>query len=98
MSLDKKLRVALEEEIDDMIKDPAEREETIRKILVAQGIDPNLDAILSQFSGWCFHKFWTYYILEYDRNPTDDEIDEYIDLMKRRTWEMRQAFLTTRLE
>ena len=96
--MDKTLRVYLEEAFDKFIREPKEYEKAYSILLRMQGIEPNLDAILSFISGYMYGCMIAYYIFTYDRKPTPEEDRAFHELMKRRAWELRQAFIATRIE
>jgi len=98
MGLDKDLRVILEGAFDRLLSEPKEFEEAFSMMLRVEGIEPDLDAILSYISGYMEGLANAYYTIKYDRTMTKEERKEFIDLMRRRAWELRQAFISTRIE
>jgi len=98
MTLDPPLRAALEEAFDDFIREPKEYEKAYSILLRMQGIEPNLDSILSFISGYMYGCIIAYYKFIQDRKPTQEEIRNFFELMKRRAWQLRQAFIGTRIE
>ena len=67
-------------------------------MLAASGIEPNLESILSVIVGYLYGLAELWYASSYLRHINDDEFAEVIKLIKRRAWEMRQAFISTHLE
>jgi len=96
--LDDRARIALESCIDDTFKDLEGYEESVSLILREQGIEPDLESILSFIAGFLNGLAHAYYLREYDRPMNDIELDDLSKIMKRRAWELRQAFMSTRVE
>jgi len=97
LKLDRKIRAAFEEAIDNFIKEP-DSEENISVILQAQGIEPNLETVLSFIAGTAWGLVQGYYVTRHGRMMKTEENEEFIQLMKRRAWELRQAFLSLRMK
>ena len=97
MSLDRVIRLSLEETIDNFIKTPVESEEIVSILLEAQGIEPNLDTILSLIAGTAWGLATGFYLKKYKRIMNKDENIELIQLIKRRAWELREAFIEKRI-
>lgn len=98
MGLNDNLRTALEKSIDNFLKNPEGSEKNVSGVLIKQGIEPKLDTILSFLVGNAFGFVLSWYATKHQRTPTSDEFDDFNQLMKRRAWELRQAFIGTRIE
>jgi len=96
--LDNNVRSLVEEEIDNILKSPKETEEDARFVLTLQGIEPNLETVLSSITGMILGRVMQVYRLIYKRKMTPDELIELVELLKRRAFELRQAFISTRIE
>ena len=96
--LDSEIRAALEESIDNFLEDAEGSEKIISIILEAQGIEPNLETLLSFIVGNAWGLMIAFYTTRYQRGMNDDESKDFIQVMKRRAWELRQAFIGTRIE
>lgn len=68
--LDRQLRLALEEVIDNLFKNPSEAESMFRDFLIAMGIEPNLERELSIFAGMALGHVMASSAVRYDR-PRD---------------------------
>lgn len=95
--LDKDARTVLERNVDDILKKPKGMEETFSSTLRAQGIEPNLETVLSFITGLLLGIVEGIYDCKYDRLMNSDERDELDELLKRRAWEIRQALMSTRI-
>jgi len=91
-------RIGVEKEIDSMLKTPKRTERTFRYALKSQGIQPNLETLLAFLAGDLYGYVWGLYIHKYKRMLNQDENNELIDLLKRRAFELREAFVGTRIE
>ena len=96
--LDNTARIVVEKNIDSMINTPKETEETYRFIIGDQGIEPNLETILSFVTGMLMGVVDGFYYSKYKRLMDNDERNELLELLKRRAFELRQAFISTRIE
>jgi len=96
--LDSTARDILEENIDGVLERPEEFEQGYRKVLREMGVEPNLETVLSFISGFLQGLIWDYYLRVKQRNMNPEEIADLTKLMKRRAWELRHAFLLTRVE
>ena len=96
--LDKDARTYLEAQFDEMLKDPKSYEESFSIILEGQGIEPNLESMLSLVAGYILGGLVNFYHLKYRRMLNDDEKSDLLQIMKRRAWELRQAFIGIRIE
>jgi hypothetical protein len=94
--LDDEVRLSLEKSIDNFIKTPVESEKTASNILEAQGIEPNLETILSLIAGTALGITFAFYRKKFNRDINRDECIDLIQLIKRRAWELREAFIETR--
>lgn len=97
-SLDRTAREFLEENIDDMMNRPEEFERGYREALQEMGIEPNLETILSFISGFLQGLVWDYYLRVKHREMNPEETKDLVKLMKRRAFELRHAFLFTRVD
>jgi len=97
LSLDNEIRLSLEKTIDHFIKTPVESEKNASLILETQGIEPNLEAILSSIAGTAWGFTQAFYIVKYSRNMNEDELIDFYQLMKRRARELREAFIEPRI-
>ncbi len=82
--LDRKARALLEKMIDGILENPKEREDIYSYVLSEQGIEPNLETILSFIMGFLTGVLQHFHITEYDRYLNPDEISELNELLKRR--------------
>lgn len=96
--LDARLRSILETNIDTVMNEPDKSMKAFNLILKDSGIEPNLESVLSAIVGYIYGIADLWYITNYKKNIPDDEFVEVVKLMKRRAWEMRQAFISTYLE
>lgn len=96
--LDNELRMILEKQFDDVIKEPKEFEEMFRSVLRDQEIEPNLETILSFITGFLTGLIDGLYLQKIGRTLKGKEIFELNELLKRRAFELRQAFMSTRIE
>ena len=97
-SLDKDARIIVEKNIDTLIKYPKRAEKMYRDSLRRQGIEPNLETILSSIAGYIEGLVEGFYNLKHGRALNEDERNELFDLLHRRAFEIRQAFVGTRIE
>ena len=96
--LDDSVRTMIERMSDSWMKDPKATEETYRFILEKQGIEPNLETVLSFIAGIIVGASDGAYSIKYNRLMNVDERKELTDLMNRRIFEIRQALASTRIE
>ena len=96
--LDEGARLIVEKNIDAVIQTPKKAEATFRTSLILQGIQPNLETILSMITGFLEGLVNSYYVHRHNRPMTDDEQNDFNTLLSRRAFEMRQAILSTRIE
>ena len=97
VDLDNDARIAVERSIDTMIKDAKNIDENYKGILIAQGIEPNLETLLSFINGFIFGIVNGIYLLKYKRVLISEETIELVNLLKRRGWELRQAIVDPRI-
>ena len=96
--LDRDARIILEDEIDRVLKEPQTIERGYSMFLQAVGIDSELDSILSFIAGVIYGRTADLYMLKYKRWPSQQELNEFIPLLKRRVSELRESFFKTRIE
>jgi hypothetical protein len=96
--MDNDIRKIILKNIDNVLENPKQIEKGYCKNIVKLGIEPTLETVLSYFSGLLLGTFIGYYMYRYDRAVTEEEINEFHDLMKRYTGTLRETFLQTRLE
>ena len=80
--LDDDARIAVERAIDELIEEPKETEDEVHLILIAQGIEPNLEAVLSYLTGMLFGLISGFYFSKYHRDLNQDEQNELIECLK----------------
>lgn len=97
LSLDEEIRGAFEKVFDNHLKDPKKTEEVCRIILEVQLIEPNLETILSFIAGQSFGWLNAMYIDKFKRYMNREESFAFIELMRRRAWELREAVMRTRI-
>ena len=97
MGLDLDARVGLESTIDKILKDAENWELTFKEVLRTQGIEANLETVLSLIIGALLGQTAQYYIDKYDRRLNKDETKDFEDILKRRAWELRQTFIELRM-
>lgn len=98
VKLDDDARVALEANIDDFISKPKDTERAYSIALREQGIEPNLETILAYITGMLTGVVYGVYLWKYERLLKPDELKVLIGLLKRRAFELRLAFMDTRIE
>ena len=96
--LDKEARMVVEQNVDSIIKYPKRTEEAFRKSLISQGIQPNLETVLSMITGFIEGLVESNYIVRHGRHLEDDERNDLNELLNRRAFEIRQALISTRIE
>jgi pentatricopeptide repeat protein len=84
---------ALERTVNDFIKSPKDFEEGISKDLIALGIEPSVDTVLSMYCGIVFGLFSHGHLDE-----AREFIDEMMPVLERKAWEIRQAIIKERLK
>ena len=96
-SLDKDIRMSIEEQIDEFFKEPEEWEDDIRGFLTEQGIEPSLETILSLVVGLTMGQAFQQIKHKFNRGWTKKEARAINALMQRRALELRHLFLSTRI-
>ena len=91
-------RQVLEQEVDFILRNSSVVESSSTEVLKAVGIEPNVEAVLSNFVGAIIARVDTVYRLEEGRNMSSDELLELAGLLKRRVTEMREAFMSRRIQ
>ena len=91
---------AVEKNVDSIIKDPKKAERLFSLFLTAQGIESNLETILSFIDGLLLGGVSELYNFKFHKGflESEEELLELTNLLKRRAWEMREAFINTRIE
>jgi len=97
-SLDKDIRHDIEVQIDYIYEEPEKWEPMFRRFLIGQGIEPNLETILSMIAGMCVGMAYEQINKKFDRSWTPEEHSAINSLLARRSFELRHRFLSTRLE
>ena len=95
--LDDTIRLALEKTIDRHINDPKSIEKELSSILIIQGIEPNLETNLSFLFGIFYGMTISYYASKYSRYMYEAETSNFLEIIKIRSWELRQAIMRTRI-
>jgi hypothetical protein len=95
--LDPSVRLVVEEIVDNHIKNP-DVEFSIRNVLKTVGIEPSLETTLAYLFGTCLRAAVDTFTFKFDRRPRKKELEPIIDLMKRRSMEIRHAYLSRRLD
>jgi len=96
--LDEKTRLWIETSIDEILENKEKYEKSTRIALRAQGIQPNLETVLSFITGTACGLIFGYYRVKYNRDPSENETIELLQILKRRSSELREAFVSTRIE
>jgi hypothetical protein len=91
-------RQVLEHEVDFILKNSRVVESSSTDVLKAVGIEPNVEAVLSNFVGAIIARVDTVYRLEEGRSMNSDELLELAGILKRRVTEMRAAFMARRIK
>ena len=95
--LDKQVRLIIEGNFDEILKDSKSYEKVYSDMLRSIGIESNLERLVSFFSGFILGTTQQLYRRKYGRGLNSEEINELIELMKRRAFEVRMAFMSTRV-
>ena len=93
MPLDRDIRLRIEESIDELIKDPKESYEGMAEDLAEMGIQPNLETTLAFITGFIYGLAEGRNIMKRGRVLNASEKEELFDLLRRRSWELRQEFV-----
>ena len=94
--IDDEIRLSIEKTVDELLKDPGESEGTHKKILVAMGIESNLETVISLFAGFIIGVTATSSMVKYKESRKQDIVGA-IKLLRRRAEEIRHTFLRQRL-
>ena len=95
--MDPEIRVKLEEFLDIILSDRDKFKKSFSIVLEDQGIEANLETILSFIAGDTFGVTTGMYHIKHERSMNVDEMSDYLQILKRRAWELRQAFIGTRI-
>jgi len=98
VGLDQDARIGLETTIDNILKDAENWDRIFREILRTQGIEANLETVLSLIIGALLGQTVQYYIDKYKRRLNNDETKDFEDILRRRAWELRQTFILVRMK
>jgi hypothetical protein len=79
--------------VDDILADVLTAKDTFSGILKLQGIEPNLETLLGYFTGYMIGLVQGVYGQKLRRVMTQEETIMLLNLLKRRAWEIRQAFM-----
>ena len=90
-------RILFEENMDNIVDDAENSEIAISNHLKSQGIEPNLETILSHINGFMSGLIWHYYEVNHNRILNPDEQRDLSNLLKRRAFELRHAFVSLRI-
>ena len=95
LKMENEVRIEFERFIDKFIKEPEKYLQEIESFLHEFGIEPDLKSILSYISGNAWGQFsWHNKVLEIEITPQIK--NEYMEIMKRRSWELRETFIRAR--
>lgn len=95
--LSEDVRLFIEEQFDHFYNEPDEWLEAASRVLSEQGIEPNLENILSYLVGMTLGEVSEYIKNKFNRAWTNEEARAISELMARRALEIRQQFLSTKL-
>lgn len=98
MGLDQDARIGLETTIDNILKDAKNWDRIFREILRTQGIEANLETVLSLIIGALLGQTVQFYIDKYKRRLNNDETKDFEDILRRRAWELRETFILVRMK
>lgn len=98
MNVDDDAKNFLEKYIDAIFKEHEDFEDIFRNILCGQGIEPNLETILSYIIGNVIGFLDGFYLSKHNRTMNVNERKELIDFLKSRAFQLRQAFASTRVK
>ena len=96
-SLDKDIRLFIEKQFDHFYKEPEEWKDVATMVLAEQGIQPNLDTVLSYLVGMTMGEAFQKFKAKFKRTWTNEEARAIANLLARRAFEIRQHFLATQL-
>lgn len=98
VGLDQDARIGLETTIDNILKDAENWDLIFREILRTQGIEANLETVLSLIIGALLGQTVQFYIDKYKRRLNNDETKDFEDILRRRAWELRETFILVRMK
>jgi len=98
VGLDQDARIGLETTIDNILKDAKNWDRIFREILRTQGIEANLETVLSLIIGALLGQTVQFYIDKYKRRLNNDETKDFEDILRRRAWELRETFIFVRMK
>ncbi len=90
-------RTVFEKNMDYFINNAEDIELVLSDSLQAQGIEPNVETVLSHISGFVNGTIWYFYLVNYDRALNSDETIDLLNLVKRRSAELKSAFISSRI-
>ena len=90
-------RTVFEKNMDHFINNAEDTELAISMSLQVQGIEPNLETVLSHISGFINGTIWCFYRINHERALNSDEIRDLLNLLKRRSAELKSAFISSRI-
>ena len=96
-TLDQNVRNSIENTIDGFLANPDEVFTVFSAMLAFQGIEPNVDTVLSAISGYLYGRVCAEYRRRFNRTLEQNEKSDFNKLMKRRLWELRQAYINLEL-
>jgi len=96
--LDREARLIVEQLYDEKINNPLKAEEECSLFLLRQGIQPNLEAIVSHTLGYLQGVIEGFYLVKYGKHTNYVEKRELEKMLKSRVGDLRQAFVRTRIQ
>ncbi len=87
--MDADMRNVIESNVDTILKDPA----FTKKALEGMGLESSEEHALAWVAGFMMSTFMVAFKKAKGRDPTVDEYREFKELMRRRTKEIRDAFM-----
>ena len=95
--LESGIRASLEESLDNFINDPEGTEKIVSMLTDFLGINTNWETILSYIAGTSWGLVTGLYASKYSRTMNNDESSDFMKIMRRRSRELRQSFIDTRI-
>jgi len=95
VSIHKEIRLYIEKQFDDFYNKPEEWMKAATNVLADQGIQPNLETILSYLVGMTCGETFEFIKAKFKRSWTNEEAIAISSLMARRAFEIRQQFVLT---
>jgi len=90
--MEDEVRIGFEGFIDNFVNEPEKWLLIIEKFLRQFGIESDLDNVLSYISGSAWGQFHMHYqFLEIEVTPK--LLSEFMEIMERRSWELRETFI-----